>query len=70
MGLKKREKWQDWNHHSVFLGVFFAFKHVVVEIPLDIKSFPTLCLCFALPVIVFCHKLEGLRAAVCVYATA
>lgn len=42
------------------------FKPVVV----DIKSFPTLRLCFALPVIVFCHELEGLRAAVGVDAAA
>lgn len=41
--------------------VYFAFKP---------KSFPTLCLCFALPVVVLCHELEGLRAAVGVYAPA
>lgn len=63
------KKWQHWNHHSV-LFVFFSLKHVVVDFPLDIKSFPTLCLCFALPIIVFCHKLKGLRAAVGVYAAA
>lgn len=37
---------------------------------MDIKSVPTLRLCFALPVGVFCHELEGLRAAVGVYAAA
>lgn len=34
-----------------------------------VKRRPTVCLCFAIPVVFFCHKFKGLRAAVGVQAS-
>lgn len=43
---------------------------LILDYTVDIKTIPTVRLCFSLPVIVFRHQLEGLRAAVGVHASA